>query len=262
MDTESLLKAYYDNYNEDGRLASKHGTPEFLTTVRYVEKYLKENDSIIEIGAGTGRYSHYFARKGYRVDAVELIEHNIEVFKSKTVESENITVVKGNALDLSHINDNTYGITLLLGPMYHLFTEEDKKKALSEAIRITKRGGIIFVAYCGNDATIVQFCFEKGMIKNEPYKSLVNPVTFKAASSPKELFELYRKEDIDSLMKDFPVKRLHYVGADMYTNYMRDCVDSMDDELFKTYLNYHFSVCEREDMVGISHHILDIFQKE
>ena len=262
METESYLKAYYENYDEDGRLTSKHGTPEFLTTVRYTEKYLKENDRIIEIGAGTGRYSHYFARKGYRVDAVELIDHNIEAFKRKTAENENITITKGNATNLSHIADGTYDITLLLGPMYHLFTREEQEKAISEAIRITKGGGIIFAAYCGNDATIVQFCFEKGMIKNEPYKSLVDPVTFKAGSSPKELFELYRKEDIDALMKSFPVKRLHYVGADMYTNYMRDCVDSMDDELFETYLKYHFSVCEREDMVGISHHILDIFQKE
>ena len=79
-----LVDFYTAHCDEEARLLSKHGSVEFLTTVRYVEQYLKEGNKIIEIGAGTGRYSHYFAQKGFEVDAVELIEHNIEVFKSKT----------------------------------------------------------------------------------------------------------------------------------------------------------------------------------
>ena len=55
--------------------------------------------------------------------------------------------------------------------------------------------------------------------------------------------------------------RLHYVGTDMATNYMRSTIDEMDDELFALYLNYHFVICERSDMVGTSHHILDVFRK-
>lgn len=90
----------------------------------------------------------------------------------------------------------------------------------------------------------------------------MDPVTFKAASDPAELFELYRKEDIDALMKKFPVRRLHYVGTDMATNYMRGAIDEMDDDFFEMYLRYHFSICERADMVGVSHHILDISRKE
>jgi len=91
---------------------------------------------------------------------------------------------------------------------------------------------------------------------------LVDSVTFKASSDPAELFELYRKEDIDSLMSAFPVKRLHYVGTDMATNYMRAAIDEMDEELFDLYLKYHFAICERSDLVGASHHILDIFRKD
>ena len=77
-----------------------------------------------------------------------------------------------------------------------------------------------------------------------------------------ELFVLYRKEDIDALMRDFSVERLHYLGTDMATNYMRGTIDEMEDELFDLYLQYHFTICERSDCVGISHHILDIFRKE
>ena len=119
METNRYLINFYNNYDEDNRLVSKHGTVEFLTTMHYIEKYLKPGDRILEIGAGTGRYSHALARQGYTMDAVELVEHNIEVFKRNTSAEENISVMQSNALDLSAFPDNKYDITLLIGPLYH-----------------------------------------------------------------------------------------------------------------------------------------------
>lgn len=262
METKEILEQFYGNYDEDNRLRSKHGMVEFLTTMRYIEKYLRPGMRVLEIGAGTGRYSHALARQGYEVDAVELVQSNIDVFISNTQPDEKITVRQGDARDLSAFADETYDTTLLLGPMYHLFTREDQLAALREAIRVTKKGGVIYAAYCGNEATMVQFCFQRGMILTEHYRKLIDPVTFKASACPEELFALYRREDIDGLMDHLPVKRLHYVGSDSATNYMRETVDTMDDTLYELYLQYHFAVCEREDLVGASHHILDVFQKE
>lgn len=262
MNAKEYLTNYYQNYDENGRLTSRHGMVEYLTTMRYIEKYIRPGMRIIEIGAGTGRYSRALAEKGYQVDAVELIEHNIEVFKQHIAGNEPVRIFQGDAKDLAAFETNTYDITLLLGPMYHLYEKDDQLKALSEAIRVTKKGGVIFAAYCNNDATIVQFCFQREMIKTERYKQLIDPVTFKASSTPEELFQLYRKEDVDKLMSNFNVKRLHYLGTDMATKFIQDNVDRMDDEMFETYLRYHFSICEREDMVGATHHMLDVFCKE
>ena len=262
MEVLKILSDYYGNYDEDQRLTSRHGSVEFLTTMRYVEKYLQPGIRILEIGAATGRYSHTLARKGYKVDAVELVQHNIDIFKDNILPGEDVRIFQGNAKNLDMLGDNTYDITLLLGPMYHLFTVPEQLEALSEAIRVTKKGGVIFAAYCGNEATMVQYCFGRGMIKEQRYRNLIDPVTFKASSDPAELFQLYRKEDIDKLMSVFPVTRLHYVGTDMATNYMRQAIDEMDDELFDLYLRYHFTICERSDLVGASHHILDIFRKD
>lgn len=262
METFKALTEYYGSYDEDSRLRSKHGMVEYLTTMRYIERYLQPGMRILEIGAATGRYSHALAQRGYQVDAVELIQHNIDIFKEKTQLGENVTIRQGNAKNLHFIADNTYDVTLLLGPMYHLFTVEEQLQALSEAIRVTKRGGIIYAAYCNNDATMVQYCFGRGMLREQRYKDLVDMQTFKASSDPAELFELYRKEDIDALMSHFDVTRLHYLGTDMATNFMRTAVDEMDDEFFELYLKYHFTICERPDMVGATHHILDVFRKK
>ena len=111
------------------------------------------------------------------MDAVELVAHNIELFQQNTMEGEPVTITQGNAMDLSNFEGDTYDITLLLGPMYHLFTREDQLKALSEAIRVTKKGGIIFTAYCMGDASVLSYGFVRGEIYNIIEKCKVNPET-------------------------------------------------------------------------------------
>ncbi|MGN0493071.1 MAG: class I SAM-dependent methyltransferase [Acutalibacteraceae bacterium] len=262
METKDYLRHFYESNDEDRRLISKHGMVEYITTMKYLEKYLEPDMRVLEIGAATGRYSHALAQKGYQVDAVELVEHNIEIFKQNTIEGEPVTITQGNATNLSDFESNTYDITLLLGPMYHLFTREDKLKALSEAIRATKKGGIIFAAYCMGDASILSYGFVRGEIYNIIEKCMINTETFDTFSNPWDIFELYRKEDIDSLRAKFNVTPLHFIAADGYTNHMRETVDRMDDKMYELYLKYHLATCERQDMVGYSHHTLDVFRKE
>ena len=262
METLKALTQFYGNYDEDNRLNTRYGMVEFLTTMRYIEKYLRPGMRILEIGAATGRYSHFLARQGYRVDAVELIDHNIEIFKRNTMPSENITITQGNAKDLQGFGDNTYDITLLLGPMYHLFTEEEKLQALSEAIRVTKKGGIIFSAYCMGDASVLLYGFGKGKIHEILEKCMIDPVTFKTFSQPWDLFELHRKEDIDALRSHFPVTQLHFLATDGYANHMRQTMSEMDEDTFRLFMQYHFATCERVDMIGYSNHTLDIFRKD
>ena len=97
METLQALTQFYNNYDEEGRLLSKHGQVEFLTTMRYIEKYLRPGMRVLEIGSATGRYSHTLARQGYRVDAVELVQHNIDIFETLTQPGEDISIRQGNA---------------------------------------------------------------------------------------------------------------------------------------------------------------------
>ncbi len=261
MDIKQVLTEYYQSYDEDGRLLSRHGIPEFAATMKYIEGYLTPEAKIIEIGAGTGRYSHALAERGYAVDAVELVEHNIEIFKSKITPNERITVRQGNAIDLSAFEDNTYDITLLLGPMYHLFTDEDQMKALSEAYRVTKSGGVIFVAYCMGDATMLTYGFMRGQLQSMIADCKLDTDSFDTYREPWGIFKLMRTEDIKALREPFDIEPLHLIATDGYSNHMRDTLAQMDEETFGVYLKYHLATCEREDMLGISHHTLDIYRK-
>ena len=259
--TGDHLVDFYNRIDEDSRLLSKHGRIEFLTTVKYVEKYLKDGMRIMEIGAATGRYSHYFAQKGFKVDAVDLVEHNIEIFKTKTQPNEKVSIRQGNAIDMSEYLENSYDVTLLLGPMYHLYTEEDQKKALSEAIRITKPDGYIFIAYCMLEPSMF-CCFKNNRIDKLIEDGEFDPVTLEAYFPPHGIFKVYSKNEIFDLTKSFGVERLHFVATDGYTCHMKESVDKMDDKTYDLYLRYHFKTCERQDLVGISHHTLDVLRKE
>ena len=250
---------FYNNYDEEGRLLRKSRMPEYLNTMKYIKKYLTPDAKIIEIGAGTGRYSLALAEMGYDVTAVELVPHNIEIMKKKVKAHHNIKIYEGNACDMSAFKSEMYDIVLLLGPMYHLFNDEDKHKALSEAIRIAKTGGVIYASYCNNDTSVYKFFYknvvleylEKGLIKED----------YHTVSSPKEIFELYRKTDIDSLMQRYSVTRLHFVGVDMLSYIFDDKFDNLNEREFEEYMKFLSNICEREDCVGLSIHLLDIFKK-
>ena len=258
---DNYLIEYYENYNEDERLKSRWGQIEFLTTMRYIDRYLNEGMTVLDIGAGTGVYSFAIAGKGFKVDAVELIQHNVDEIKKKAIDYENVTARQGNALDLSFIQDDVYDMTLLMGPMYHLYTDEDKTKAISEAVRVTKQNGIIFVSYCIADASIIDYGFKKGNILDLIEKKMLDTEHFITRSEPWDIFDLVRKSDIDELMSGFNTERLHYVATDGFSRHMKETIENMDEEVLDIFMKYHFAICENEDMVGITHHSLDIVRK-
>ena len=262
IDRKEILENYYSEWNEDDRLLSRFGQVEFLITIRFIEKYLMPGMKILEVGAGTGRYSHYFARKGYEVHAVELVEKNIDGFKEKTLSNENITIVQGDAVNLCMVKDNAYDIVLHLGPMYHLSTKSERKTAIREAIRVTKPNGKVFMAYILNEMTVINYFFRNGYINEKEARENIISSNWRFRENKRKHLAFYRIEDINVLMSEFNVNRLHLVGTEMISGAIRELLLAMSDEEFFYYTEYIYSICERTDMIGMSGHLLDIFEKK
>lgn len=254
------VEAYYAQYDEDARFLRKSRQTEYLTTMRYIQKYLFSGARILEIGAGTGRYSITLAKQGYSVDAVELLPKHLAILKQKSKGNSNFRIFEGNAVDLDFIDSGAYDVVLLLGPMYHLFSEADKSKALAEAIRVAKPNGIIFAAYCNNDTTVYNLFLQRQIAEFQTSNTLTE--NFQIKPLPELVFAFSRKTDIDCLMRKFSVHRLHFVGTDMLSEFFGDSIDGFSDAEFEQYMQYHFQICERADCVGMSFHFLDVFQKD
>ena len=251
------LEDYYNKFNEDKRLNTRRGQVEFITNMKYIHKYLKEGDKILDIGAGTGKYSLSLDKEGYEVTAVELVKRNIQIINKKNPHLETIL---GNALDLSMIKDNTYDVVLLFGPMYHLKKREDQIKALAEAKRVTKKEGIILVSYCMNDYAIITHGFIEGNIQENIQNQQIDQ-NFKILENGNPLYDYVRIEDIDEINNKTKLKRMQIISSDGMTNYIRGTLNKMSEETFYIYLKYHLSICERKDFLGVSTHLLDILKK-
>ena len=256
------LLEYYKNYDEDSRLLSQHGQVEYITTQKYIHEYLAgdKHEKILELGAGTGRYSVPLAKEGYNVTSMDISAHNLGILRKKLCGNEAIHVIQGNALDLSIFPDNTYDITLVLGPMYHMHSNSNKVRTLMEAVRVTKPSGHILVAYCMNEATVIDYVFKKGNLHEALGEEKLSP-DWHCISKQKDVFSHVRTEDIARLDSCLDAKRLKLVATDGATNYMRDMIDALSKEDFEKWVEFHLSTCERQDLVGAAHHTLDILQK-
>ncbi len=256
---EQILENYYSRGEEINRLVKdKAHKIEFLTTTRYIEKYLKKKDRILEIGAGTGRYSLYYAKRGYKVDAVELTKSNIEEFKKHIDNNMQINIRKGNALELNMYKDNTFDITLLLGPIYHLFSQKDKEKAIREAIRVTKPHGKIFIAYITNDIVIITYGLKKGNLLK--MKDICDE-NYRVKEIPEEIFSVNYVEEFEKMMEKFDVRKLHQISADGISESLSEYINKLSDEEYAIWLDYHFKNCERKDLIGYSSHVVYICEK-
>ena len=285
------LEQYYNKFNEEKRLNSRHGQVEFRLSMKYIheaihtianntlsenEKIYSENSvpaqetshtptaiqpqdiKILDIGAGTGRYSVVLAEEGYDVTAVELVKYNLGILKKK---NSNVKAMQGNALNLRKLPSNTFDVTLLFGPMYHLFGFEDKKKALSEAKRVTKPGGIILVAYCMNEYGVITYGFKERHVLECMEQGRFND-TFKTLSLPEHLYDYMRLEDINALNEACELSRIKILSPDGPANYMRPFLNQLSDEEFEAFIQYQMAVCERPDLLGAGAHTLDILNKD
>ena len=247
----------YDIFNEDSRLNhSQAARVEFLTTVRYIEKYLKKGDKILDIGAGAGEYSLYFARNGYEVAALELTDANIAAFRKKLMPEDKIDLVQGNALDLSRYDDKSFDIVLLFGPLYHLQNDADKLKCIAEAKRVCKDGGKLFFAFISNDFVfLTEFLYDVNYFSSGDY----NKETFKLNDFP---FVFHTVDTARELLLRGKVKILHEVASDGASELMVARINETSDEDYAQYLRYHFYICEKPEFLGMTNHLLFVGEKD
>jgi SAM-dependent methyltransferase len=259
------LELYYNKFNEEKRLDSRHGQVEFFTSMKYIHDYLSllaakngiASVKILDVGAATGRYSIPLAEEGYDVTAVELVKHNISRLKQK---SSLVKAWQGNATNLSRFEDESFDLTLVFGPMYHLKTETDRVKALSEAKRVTKPGGYILVAYVMNEYSVITYAFKEKYILEAMENDMLDE-TFRCTDKANPLYHMVRLEEIADLNDRVGLCREKIIAADGAANYIRPYLNALSQEEFTLFLQYQLSVCERMYLMGASAHTVDILRR-
>ncbi len=255
-----IVRAFYTRYSEDTRLSkSRQGQLEYLTTMHFIHRHAQEGARILEVGAGTGRYSIALAKEGYDVTAVELVEHNVEILRQNGEGLKNLRAYQGDALNLSRFADGSFDVTLLLGPMYHLYEAAEQQKALDEAIRVTRPGGILMAAFLSVDAII--FC---DYLNGNLLAGLEENFTQDGRTRhfAEQLFTGFDIPEFEALFAGKPVEKLAVAATDGILELAAGRQDfSMSDAEFEAYTAYHLRICEKRELLGSSSHLLYVCQK-
>lgn len=259
-----IIQEFYEKYNEEKRLLSPYGRVEYLTTMKYLHDFIGERKalSVFDIGCATGRYAVPLSKEGHMVTAVDPVPYHVGILKQKIEKEDlkNLTVKKGDVLHLRKFPDESFDIILLFGPLYHLFSEEDKVGALKEAKRLLKADGLIFVSYIMNEFSIIEHGFKKHEIISEIEKGKVDE-DFHIHTDESDLFSYDRLSDMDRYNEKAGLKSLKRLSQDGATNYMRDTFKEMSMEEFGIFMKFHFKTCEEPSLLGAANHVMDILKK-
>ena len=259
------IEEFYNKFNEDKRLKTRHGRVEYEVTMHYIMKYMDElhPKSIIDIGAGAGAYTVPLLEKAKSIIAIDVVRYNLGRLKQNAEKvmsnyEDILTCYKRDARKLRGIDDNVADITLLLGPMYHLTTIEDRRKALKEAIRVTKSGGIIFVAYIMNEYGILMHGFNEHTILDDIKSGAVDDSFH--INNDDRIYSFVRLEDIDKINEGQNVTREIIFSPDGLANHFRPMLNSLSEEEFKVFIEYQKTVSGRNDLLGAAAHTVDVLR--
>ena len=260
MNRKEILDSFYGQYDEDRRLLdTRHGQLELFTTMHYIHQYAAEDAKVLEVGAGTGRYSVALAKEGFDVTAVELVERNLAILNENCKGINNIRSYQGDATDLSLFEDNMFDVTLLLGPMYHLYESDDVNCAIDEAIRVTKPGGVLMFAFISVFAIMYANYFygNWALGQKENFTDDYRIKHFK-----EQLFTGYDVTEFEALFLDKPVEWITTTGVDGLLEPIEKRPDfSIPDEDFKLFTEWYLTFSEKRELLGNTNHLLYICRK-
>jgi len=145
--------AHYENTTEEGRLQSGWGVLELARTQELILRHLPPPPCrILDVGGGTGVYSYWLAERGYEVHFLDLVPAQVEQVRKRPGRITSIAVGDAQALTQP---DDSFDAVLLLGPLYHLTARPARLKALAEARRVLRPGGLLFASAISHFASLL-----------------------------------------------------------------------------------------------------------
>lgn len=257
----------YENYREEDRLTTNHARKiEFITTTRILNEYLEKESKILDCAASTGIYSFYLADRGHLVTATDLTPRHIEVIRDRLKEtSYEMDTAVLDATDMRIFEAEAFDVVLNMGPFYHLLWEEERRKCMSESLRVLKKGGLLVTAYIPRyyvfqlaaltdtkyvDKNLAKQIIDTGVLRHDDEKCFWTDTYY---SSMSEMEQMYQ---------DYGVEILDHFAQDGLTPLFAEKIDHWTEEKFHIWCDYHYQVCREKSTLGASNHVVLVGKKK
>jgi S-adenosylmethionine-dependent methyltransferase len=265
MDSLEIVKRFYDEtVNYEWERLNRHKV-EYELTKRYINRYIKPGDKVLDLGGGPGRYSIYLAEIGCDVTLADLSQKNIDFGLNKAKElGVPLSGIQVDSRDLSTIEDEQYDHVLCMGPMYHLKDENDRIKTIKECMKKLNHNGTIFVAFVSSYSFVWDYLIRNpDLILSDERRSHLNVMLEDVNFAGEGFTDNYfiRPKDVLPFFKQFQLEKLHLLNCESFL-YQREAeLLSRPSEVVSAWLDLAEQVCEREDILSLAEHIMYIGKK-
>jgi SAM-dependent methyltransferase len=267
MDDLSDIEDFYNHNLESELTRLERHQLEYDLTWLYLKRYLPQQGTILEVGSATGGYTVELARMGYHVTAVDMSAVLLEECRRRLNENglnQQVSLILADARNLGDFKRQDYDAVLLMGPLYHLVTENDRKKALKEAYLRLKKGGVIFSAF------ISRFGILGDLLKKMPdwIEDEIEVRSFiehgkRPDDYPRGGFRGYfaRADEIAPLHESIGFRTILLAGVEPAISADDESYNQLEGVRREHWLNLFEEISTHHSIIGASRHLLYIGEK-
>jgi phosphinothricin acetyltransferase len=162
-----LVATHYDSSIErEAVRLEKHSAVEFAITLRHLTRWIPPASVVVDIGVGVGHYARALAERGCSLHLCDisrkLLDAAVSRLRGAGLIGQVIQARQVSAVSVDCVEDASCDAALLLGPLYHLVSKQDRTRAIMEVVRMLKPGGMIFAA------GINRLAYFKDLLRSSP----------------------------------------------------------------------------------------------
>lgn len=262
-----IIKSHYDNDPLMEWERTNEKTIEYIITTRMLERFIKPGEKVLDLGGGPGRYSMWLASRGCDVTLFDLSDGNINFARDKAKElGLSIKTICGNALDESLYPNEKFDHILVMGPMYHLFYEEDRRKVINNALSHLKENGKIYIVFINLFAGVLYYLdvykvgFKEELEIDPEYGiCLEENKSWNGQAFTEARFDAF--PEIRKFCNSFGLKQVTVFGQEGFLGGYVKQLDELEEPHRSIWIDYAYRLCEMEEYLTMSAHIMYIGEK-
>jgi SAM-dependent methyltransferase len=266
----NVVVDYYSSFNEEARLSGEHSL-ERIRSQEIIGRYLPAKAvSIIDIGGAAGVYSFWLAGLGHDVTLVDLTPKHVEQARKRNegVAAKLARIEQGDALALE-FPGASFDMALLMGPLYHLSERERRIRAIREAGRVVKPGGIVVAAAISRFAAMLDG-YKHDLVADPAFRKILdrslatgNHVNDSGKSEYFTTARFHLASELREEMIEAGLEVEKVLAVEGFAHWIHGVEDKMSASEYRGYLLEKLRETEEEEsLIGASSHIIAIARKD
>ena len=272
-ETKNVISFYEKNTDKEwNRLNGQYSDIEKTIVHRTIDKYIKKNADILDLGCGPGRHAIELAKKGHRVFLVDIVQENLDFaineFRRNGIEDKLIGVECASANEFSA--EHKFDAILAFGPFYHIVEDDDIIATLDNIKSMVKDTGYIFIIFIQMMSIFKDF-LKRGWIDemrkliddNYTKTGIFHPINEKQIYEYMPDFRAYRYTDAIKMLDCAKLHVEETITCESFAAFMRPYFEriNLSNEQYDRLLDMLYEMAGQDFLLNATDHYLVVARK-